>query len=856
MVGTVRVGNMGRVLVVLCAVALVAGVLTGVTIEEVSTAPAAQAQPTDPNIVQASPSEFAPKLCSTGGPIGIKGHFDQGVVARNSSNGPGSVGHVFDAYIQLPKSDGGANSANPPVVITHSFTNSKPITSADMQISDVGAWLQNGSQPLVQPLPSPPPADGVPWEGSPLLQLPPWTSTPIGATTYAQTGSISVSEAGWYRIKLRLDGWVDQDTAGVGGGGDFTYTLSYSGMPTCSRDALEMACPCNPASGIVTDGTGWKADPVSTGYGNFVETDSDLDIDARGSALRVGRAYNSRLGGSTIPGTTVGYGWTTSFGTQLEINGSDITLRQASGAPAVFSPIAGSGSPPTKYIAAPWVTAVLAPAGSGYTVTYKDGHVETFNAPVANVSTLSFEVNRNGYKTTYDYTAGKVTRITDVDSGRHIDLAWTATTMTATDPAARQVIWTFDGSGDLIDVSDVGQHHHKYGYTNQGGAHLLTNLRAPSQADVGDTSRDIVNHYDTANRVDRQTDNRYTAGTASDPPDTQGTKRARVTTFAYTGGDINTAATSTTIAVHSESATGPLLSQRVDTYANGQRTQSADGIGADTTTRRYAYDSGSGGLAQVDVWDKTSNAWVLESKTTYDYLGNPTTITNGLTPPQQVTYNYGTLGSADYAKYGLPLTVTDPAGVVTRTTYDPTGNITSTCTPNQATPLGCTGATTDQKVTYVYGAKAGSVTWIEDPLHQVPCTDATCTSTNASHLVYDANGYLQEQDSVIVNQPAGSPAVNRTTFVYDNVGRLTSVTAPGGFAPSANAANFTTTITPDAYGATVQTSIPNPLGGAPIVTARQFDANHNVAWTQPADGNCTKRFPPVPLQLFCPVRES
>ncbi|MCA1684161.1 MAG: hypothetical protein LC708_03430, partial [Actinobacteria bacterium] len=201
----------------------------------------------------------------------------------------------------------------------------------------------------------------------------------------------------------------------------------------------------------------------------------------------------------------------------------------------------------------------------------------------------------------------------------------------------------------------------------------------------------------------------------------------------------------------------------------------------------------------------------------YDASANRTSVTDALNAVTRTTYN----------AFNKPEQITDALGVTTTYGYDCTPA--NTCTPGNgpagynlvkiSTPLLDAGGNTiaTQATAYRYrenDPNPGDVTSIVDPVGQV------------SGFGYDAFGDLT----------ASTDADNhKTTATFDNAGRKTSQVSGRGNAPSAIAAQFTTTFAYDADNLVIQIS--EALSGH--VTQRHYDANRNLDYTIDGDQNKT-----------------
>jgi len=808
-----RLAQWVRLLIPVVAVAMLAGI--GVVLDAAvsPTVPPADAQVADTIVYGSTEWEKGPKLCPPdGGAVGIKS--DDWTEGYSLPYGFPSQ-RAFFAYVYMPS----VTTSITPTVSIEGRQNSTP------DITYVNAALFRAD---VEPTGSF--EAGI---SSETPAIPDENDGPHTQTFAAR--DVTVATPGWYRLQVHVSftwGWYGDPPA------KFTYSIAYSGTPPCEKDKLELACVCNPAAGLVTSGTAEAADPITTGYGSASETAVDLSIPARGGNLGVSRSYTSLAAGTEGP---LGFGWSWDFGTKLVFNqpgSGEIKVMQPGGAPAVFSPMVVSGGTP-RYQGPPWVTATLVDNGnSTYTFTLKNGTKRTYEN-AANGGRLTSIENRFGYQTGLTYNGdGTLASVTDVVSNRSITFGWnTAKTRitTVTDQATppRTVNYGYDTAGNLEDVVDVAGNRHHYGYD---GSHRLTRLRAPKQANPNPqvTTKDVVNVYDSYGRVTSQTDNRLSP--------------ARVTTFNYNAAglpaqDPNTPNGATLITV--KEVGGPDVYTRVDHYNKGQRTKVVEGTGTDAVTRLFNYDPSTGGVAKVETQTSAGPPAVLktEAATTFNWKGDVVTFTDAIGRTVKMTSN----------SLGQPLTVTDPAGVISTRTYDTFGNPTSSCQPISAM-LPSPGSTIDCNSTGITRrlttmgydpSRPGDLLWVRDPSHHdasFPDT-SSADASNSDRFEYDpSTGYLNSASSI--QTPESATGGNKTTYQYDSVGRLQSSVGPKGNEAGANPDDYKSQFVTNAYGDI--TRVADPLGA---VTEHHFDANHNIDWNQPADGNCTA-VPAVKCTLF------
>lgn len=507
-------------------------------------------------------------------------------------------------------------------------------------------------------------------------------------------------------------------------------------------------------------------DPVDTATGNFYETQTDLSVTGRGPALRLSRSYNS-LGAST-PGP-FGYGWTDSYAMSLTINASSAVVTQDGGAQVPFLLSGSTWSPP------PRVLATLSHNGNGtWTFARRAREVYTFDAS----GRLTAIGDLNGYTTTVSYPSSTSRVVTD-PAGRTLTFTFTGSVVTSVSDSAtpaRTLSYAYDQAGNLTDVIDVGGGHWRFGYD---GSHRMVTLRSPRF--YGDTTSSpapvVTNHYDSAGRIDWQSD-----------------QLGRTTTFDYTS------------IPGSTKVTDPKGNVVVDAYQYGVLTAKTRGYGSpQAATWYYRYDPAT--LGQVMTIDPNGHV----TKSVYDGSGNPTSTTDALNRTTSYTYNgLGEVSSATEARTigGQPITTT--------MTYDAAGNLLT-----RSIPLLDAGGTTTAAATTTYrhddASHPGDLTSIIDP------------NGIAVTYTYDGFGDLSS---------ATDGAGDRTTYGYDTArGWRTSVVAPKGNVSGGNPAAYTTSYAYDAYGRSIVVKDPLWTSANPTQhqSVRHYDADGNL--DSVTDGN-------------------
>jgi RHS repeat-associated protein len=211
--------------------------------------------------------------------------------------------------------------------------------------------------------------------------------------------------------------------------------------------------------------------------------------------------------------------------------------------------------------------------------------------------------------------------------------------------------------------------------------------------------------------------------------------------------------------------------------------QTVSGPGGSTVTN-YAYDN-AGDLLSQSVAD--GSAGNLVTKWTYDYLGQPTTMTDPdgnetkysydpaadlstvsapSTPVQtytsQTAVQQSPVTTYGYDNFGDQTQVVDPDKNVTTAAYDADGRVTSVTQPSYTPPGSSTAITAVTKYGY---DPMGNVTSVEDPRGNFVCS------------TYDALGDLTSQT---YPAPACASAPNQWSWTYDAAGEMLTQTDPTG----------------------------------------------------------------------------
>ena len=510
------------------------------------------------------------------------------------------------------------------------------------------------------------------------------------------------------------------------------------------------------------------AHPIDTSNGNMEHDFVDVSIPGRSRPLGITRTYNSTSAAVNGP---MGYGWSTGLAMSVSCSGNTATVTQENGATATFT-TAGSCSTGSWVPAAPRYTATLDhnPDGSWLFVRQAKEKIK-FDASGA----LTEIRDLNDYVTSFSYTSGQVTSISD-EASRSLALTWSGGHVTRVTDAnitpSRSVDYQYDGAGNLTDVYDLNGGHWRFGYDVN---HRMTSMQDPNCVAAGSAcngGNGVQTHYDGSGRADWQKD-----------------QLGQQTTLDYQS------------IPGATKITDPASHVTVDSFNSGIRVAETRGFGStDEATWRYAFDTKT--LALIATLDPNGHATFAE----VDDRGNPVLVTDGIGRQTQRTFN-----ALDEA-----LTVKDGNLVTTTFTYDARGNLSTASTPL---------AGTSQVQTTAYNrtdtAHPGDVTAMVDPdLKTWPYS-------------YDANGYRAS-----VSDPRGDKTTttyNAIGWPVSGVSPKGNVAGCGCATQYTTAYGYDDAVTGrNNFGDPI--SVTDPLSHS---LTKHYDADRNVDKVTDADGNVT-----------------
>jgi RHS repeat-associated protein len=455
-----------------------------------------------------------------------------------------------------------------------------------------------------------------------------------------------------------------------------------------------------------------------------------------------------------------------------------------------------------------------------YTRTLTDGTQINFNSSGQETST----VDRDGNTTTFGYTNGLLTSITDMN-GQVTTLAYNSSNLlsTITDPASRTATLTYTGA-QLTGITDPGSNLWTYGYDTGND---LTSLTDPNTHPTSFT-------YNFADRVSSitQPDNTTESliaeqmnGLAAPGTGTSGNPAPAVLLATgdqaqFTDGNNNVWTTGLDwlgfgLAVDSIDPLGDTSLTYIDN--NGLAWMSTDALGRRT---RNFFDS-KGNTTESVAADDTVQLYQ------YNQFAEVTQYTDQENNITAYTYNTkGDLTQTTDALNDITTYVENSVGLVTSTT-DPNGNTTN-YTYNSLNEL--TGVTNalNQTTTYAY-TTAGQLSSTTDALGFTTTYNYNAYNQLIGKTLPDTPGvfstYNYTYDKVGNELSSTDPLNHTTNYTYNAVNEMTS---------STNALGYTTTYGYNPVGEEISSS--NPLNDTTVYGYNA--ANELTSVTDPM-GNIT-----------------
>ncbi|MGH2966308.1 MAG: RHS repeat-associated core domain-containing protein [Solirubrobacterales bacterium] len=587
-------------------------------------------------------------------------------------------------------------------------------------------------------------------------------------------------------------------------------------------------------------GGGYRA-AVGVANGELTLARDLFSIPAYGPPAQLSLRYSSTESG--IAGA-FGLGWSSNLTQYLSFEDGFVVWHRADGGRVPFGQVAG------VWTALPGHFETLGTGSGVYTITLKDQ------------TTLTFE----------NSGAGHLTQIED-RFGQALSLAWTSSTLTATDASGRVNTLSLDGSGRVTDATDAAGRVWGFGPYDSAGA--LTQITDPL-GNVTSLGYDGTTHLLTSISRERTPASGptetitwsfgYADGTVTSVTDPVNSSVADTFTYDTASTEVGLLKTYSPLVRNTwtyayddlgrvTSTLDPLGFTTSQTFDAGSNllaiTRPIDGSTSATTT--YTYDARGNVLSETAPLDASTDViTVMSYSATNDLLtrseaDNDSTVklitlysfdgagqltgvdvnctTSGTMPPSVASSctGAGTENAATnlhttytYTGHHQLETETDPLGTVTKHIYDASGNETSSV----ANYVSGSGSTASQNVITASAFDAGTVAGNAG----LP-TSQTDPLGNVTSYAYDALGRMTSE---ALPGDASIPALTRTTS-YDEFGNvLTGTEAWTGV-------SRTTTHVYDKLGR--ETSVTDPIG---VVSTNAYDAAGDPVSTT-ANGVTTTR---------------
>jgi RHS repeat-associated protein len=623
------------------------------------------------------------------------------------------------------------------------------------------------------------PLDGAHITGIVPITLIPGKTLVSGTLTVASSSNLSVATT------------LNANTTGTGQIGLLDTTLLANGAYWIQLNATDNTGKTM-GSGIWVNVIGdYKPGRVTT-------TVTDLVVPAPGLPIQISRTYDSLVRGVS---SDFGYGWSLGIKVQMEIaNTGDVTFTINGQRRTFFFTPPGNILLATTpaYTAEPGLFGTLTSPSSNCGTGISNLVVKTGNIWVCAIGYALYQPSTLVYTDPYGrvYTvdgSGNLKSIQDV-AGNTLSVTATGICTGALDgsgncPSTKlNVPFVRDTSGRITQITDPLGNQYNYAYDASGNLQTVTYPSTPAT-----TARYT---YDTTHLYTGGTDPRgYPFPTTT--YDTSGRLQSvalkpdgtttYTTSYAYntttpvtvTYPDNTTANGFTTTVTYPDSTTSVMV---YDAY--GKLISSTDAL---NHTTRNKYDTNHNLISVTDPLGRTTTYG-------YDASGRRTSVTYPSTPTST-----NTTSTTQYNAYGEPTQTVDENSNARSFTYD--ANFWPKLASDSIGPV----------VSFTYNANGTMAA-------KAVGYDLNVTSGKATTYTYDQYGNLQT-----VTYPT-TPATT-ATYVYDTLGRKTSMTAPGG---------GTTTYDYDALG-NLKT-VAAPLGRTTTYT---YDQNNNKATETDASSHTT-----------------
>lgn len=452
--------------------------------------------------------------------------------------------------------------------------------------------------------------------------------------------------------------------------------------------------------------------PINVTNGNMYLEQTDYRLPGKGDGFEITRTYNSRNQTAGL----FGYGWSSILDESVTAYGTKLLRLNLPDGRAVYLTRSSISAPYLPSNPSNFYGQVVKNPDNTYTLTFKDGRINQFNA---NGRLTSF-ADRNGNTITLTLNgSGNPTTITDA-SGRTISLTYDSYTKIATMSDSMGTIATYAHAfwGRLTSVTYADGSKFTFTDTFSGNNIYLT------------TVKDALNNVLESHTYDSQ-GRALTSEIAGN-----GTERYTLTYVSATQTDVTDALNRVTKYFFDKTK-----GRNVVTRVEGNC-----GCGNSQITQ-WTYDNSLNLTSKTDALNHTTTF-------TYDANGNRLTETDAT---GTIAYTYNLQGDV--------LTITDQMGGVWTNTYDSQGNLLTAKDPfNNTTTLTYNGLGQLQTIT---DPRNNATTFLYDTNGNV--TRRTDALNNQTNIAYDARSRVTSVTNALTQA---------TSYEYDLAGRLKKIIYP------------------------------------------------------------------------------
>ena len=599
---------------------------------------------------------------------------------------------------------------------------------------------------------------------------------------------------------------TDLQCAATAGGGEYLPSPTPQDLAETIAEAVaegDYDVPPGERLGSMPS-SGEAEDPVSTAYGNFHDSFTDLPATAAVFGLDAVRTYNSQDADVGVLGT----GWRAPFAATATAETGGVRLVVQDGRQIVFADDGSGGfEQPLEF------SGVLSEESDGsYRVTMPDGEVWDFDTSgrleaMSAWDGQSVTVVRNGSgdvttvtsslgpSLTFSYTSGLLTGI-DASDGRGVDYGFTGSELTSfTDAAGDTTTYDVDSEGRITSITDPegvvvvanvysSRDRVESQTTPQGTTTFAYDFLArTTTVTLQELSEVLVYHHDELGRLIKITDpdgNFTTRGYGTGGWMASGVTRLggeTVLSFDGAGNPLTVddpASGTSTLTYDSqnrvETATSPVSGTTTFTYTGNDRIPTTITDAASETTTQTV----SGGLVTSStdpdgvtvLYQYSSLRQLVESEDEYNNITAYEYDTAGR--PDAVELPSGARTTRVYDGVGRVTTETAADGGETVTTYDDSGRIASVTDPTGAQTL------------YSYDPVTGFLDTMTDPLLRVTTYDYDAVG-QLERTTFSDSSFTETDHGTLGRMDATRDELGReSAYTYDDDGHPETVTDPEG----------------------------------------------------------------------------